>query len=104
MRGRCTHAWPLSISVAFVGVNGHLSPLSSHADTEGLSLCPSGVLKGLSVRLLLEGIVSLSQLSHQVAAVNGHRIKATSLGKRVNAHIYRSAETQHTHSLAQRVL
>ena len=100
MRGRCTHAWPPSTSVAFVRVNGHLPPLSSHADIEVLSLGPSGVLKGLSVCLLLEGIVSLSLLSHQVAALNGHRIKATSLGKRVHTHIYRGAETQHTFSCA----
>lgn len=91
------HAWPLFISVAFVRVNGSLSLLGSHADREGLSLGPSGVLKGPSVLVSKEGIVSLSQLS-QVAALNGRRIKATSLGKRVNAHIYRSAQTQHTFS------
>lgn len=40
------------------------------------------------VCLLLEGIVSLSRLSDQVAALNGHRIKATSLGKRVYIHTH----------------
>lgn len=47
--------------------------------TQGVFLGPSGDSEG-ALCVPLEGIVSLSQLSDQVAAANGHRIKATSPG------------------------
>lgn len=93
--------WPFSISVGFVGVNGHLSPLSSHADTDALSLSLSASLRCAEGALcLLRGgcwIVSLSQLYDQVAAVNGHRIKATSLKTKEKDYTDRSIMCEHPH-------
>lgn len=57
-------------------VNGQLSTLSSNVDREGLSWSHWYAKKTLC--LLVEGIKSLSQLTHQRALLNGHSIKATS--------------------------
>lgn len=54
------------------------------------------LLKGSLSVCCWVGIVSLSQLSYQVAALKGHRIKATSLQKITKTHIYRILKTQHT--------
>lgn len=48
-----------------------------------------------SLFLLLGGIVSLSQLYDQVATLNGHRIKATSLKK--SLHTRKSIKCTHPH-------
>lgn len=87
--------WPISISVRMVMVNGHPStPLTQvYMQTEKVSLILTGVLKRFCVCRLVEGIVSLSQLSHQGAVLNGHRIKATSLRNRVNTHLHEFGHT-----------
>lgn len=73
-----------------------------YMQTEKVSLILTGVLKRFCVCRLVEGIVSLSQLSHQGAVLNGHRIKATSLRKQVNTHLHEFGHTtlfssKHTH-------
>lgn len=74
--------WSMAISLRCV-----------YIQTEKVSLRLTGVLKRLCVCLLVEGIVSLSQLSHQGAALNGHRIKATSFRNWVNTHQHESGHT-----------
>lgn len=65
-----------------------ISPPAVHMQTQRVSLSLSLRCAEGALCLLQQGIVSLSQLSDQVATVNGHGIKATSLKKRVYPHMH----------------